>query len=138
MKSFLAMLAALTVASAAKAESDQWGWNHPPNTLEIGFHVIAQATILLDGWTSLDIKNHKNNGPGFGAMEESNPLLGKHPSDLKLVGGTLAAMAATTVLWYVLPQEARWLVDVVTIGTEGPRVYGNFTQFHLSLTVPFN
>lgn len=120
MKRFLAILVLCAASGASAADCT---FPESPNTLfcwkkpvayEIGLQAAAIGSLWIDVAYSLDIKNH----PG---RWETNPLLGKHPSDLRYI---LQVGAIPTVLltgvWYILPSHWRNVVPVLTMAVEIP------------------
>jgi hypothetical protein len=141
----------MCAAAGARADLSDTAWGRqvhwtPPGKYAITLHVVATALILLDGWQSLDIKNHMTPLPegGFSKqtrMTEQGPIAmiwGSNPTDLQFIGTTLVMAGITTAVWYVLPSEIRWLTDVAVIYVEGPVVYRNATKWGLRLTIPFS
>jgi len=57
---------------------------------------------------------------------EINPLLGKHPSQDKVIGYFLGGMIAHTVVAMALPPEYRRVWQCVWIGIEGAVIYNNY------------
>lgn len=81
------LLACCHSAHADEVDASQYGqpepkldavWKRQPK-MEWAF----DAALVADALTTLDIKNH----PGF---TEANSILGKHPSDARIVGYTVA------------------------------------------------
>lgn len=58
------------------------------------------ATYVVDYRQTLDIKNH----PG---MYETNPILGKHPSDVRVRNYFIASGLTTLGVTYLLPKQLR-------------------------------
>lgn len=84
---YLAMVAA---ALAGNAQADETNPNaHTPIT-----EWVYQGAAFADMLTTLDIKNHPN-------LVETNPLLGQHPSDARVLG----YFAATGTLHYLFTRE---------------------------------
>lgn len=81
----------------------------------VSFGAIG-AAYVVDYRQTLDIKNH----PG---MYETNPILGKHPSDVKIKNYFIASSVVTLGAVYLLPKHYRpyliggvLAVEVVVIG----------------------
>jgi hypothetical protein len=131
-----AAIAATLAASAAPAQSlgydsDLTSDAQPAEPAKIKMPWYGQKTEFVywaaataDMLTSLDIKHHP-------ALMETNPLLGEHPSDAKIIG----YFAATDVLHLLITRElvgegvpepiiATW--QVLTIGMEGAYAAHNF------------
>src|SRR5437870_526002 len=89
---------ALATASGAHA-ADPLEWESPTRWQVVPL-ALAETAILLDGLQALDIKNH----PG---RTEGNPLLGPHPSDLRILALTGLAMGGVGAGWYALPPALR-------------------------------
>lgn len=101
MKRFLTIL---VLCAASGANAADWNWT-PPTKGETVQIAALEALIIADVSTSLDIKNHPR-------AWEMNPILGQHPSDLRLIltGVTSGLLAAG--LWYALPSRCRWVVPL--------------------------
>lgn len=65
----------------------------------VGLGAIG-AAYVIDYRQTLDIKNHAG-------MYETNPLLGKHPSDVKVRNYFIASGLTTLGVVYLLPKEYR-------------------------------
>jgi hypothetical protein len=124
--------------SAAKWNTAPW---QKPTPVEISLHIVAEVSIMFDVWSTYDIKNFNQYGQRcnkcFG-LEETMPLLGLHPGDFRITYVGLTSVVLTTALWYALPQQVRWMVDVGVLIVEVPVVRRNFTVHGLRLTIPFN
>jgi hypothetical protein len=93
----------------------------------------------MDISTSLDIKNHQHDVLHDGSVwhaTESNPLLGRHPSDGTFLLYGAGVMALHTALWYFAPEEVRPFLDVAVIMVEIPFVTGNMSA-GMGLKLPF-
>ncbi len=114
---------AIHAADAAKVtvglpSAESWLTWHKPTAGEMLLMGAAGAMIVVDVWQTLDLKHHSD-------VSENNLLLGRHPSDLRLVlMGTGGLMLATTA-WYVAPPTIRWVVPVVLIVAEATVIYSN-------------
>lgn len=62
--------------------------------------LLVYSTLLLDAAQTLDIKNHPD-------LYETNPLLGRHPSDTKIVAYFIGAGFAHNAITKKLPTEYR-------------------------------
>jgi hypothetical protein len=62
--------------------------------------LLVYTTFALDAAQTLDIKNHPD-------IYETNPLLGRHPSDLKIGAYFIGAGFAHTAITKALPTEYR-------------------------------
>ncbi len=95
-------------------ECTQWCkpfWSSMPK-LEYGFYVAELADIS----TTLDIKHH----PGY---YEQNPLLGRHPSDARVIAeGGIAALIHSAITYEMVDQNVpkpiinTW--EIISIGVE--------------------
>jgi len=61
---------------------------------------LVYTTLALDAAQTLDIKNHPN-------LYETNPLLGRHPSDTKIVAYFIGAGFGHNAITKKLPTEYR-------------------------------
>ena len=128
-----ALLLGLGSAGAARAEDghpwDGKSFHWQPSPLTIATHTLATAAIVVDILYTLDIKNHP-------PMREANPILGPHPSDLAIVGYGLGAIAVSTAAWLALPDELRWIPDVLTVAVQVPFIE-NHRTLGLRMRLPF-
>lgn len=62
--------------------------------------LLVYTTLMLDAAQTLDIKNHPD-------LHETNPLLGRHPSDVKVVAYFIGAGFAHNAITKALPSEYR-------------------------------
>lgn len=133
------IVVALIVLGTTSARADMpWTDNEPgnprlhwkPSAVTITTHSLATASILLDVFLTID-GQHK-----YPRQIETNPILGRTPSDLALVGYGLAAIVGTTVIWLVLPDELRWMSDLLVIGIEVPFIQNHF-DIGNKLRMPF-
>jgi hypothetical protein len=83
--------------------------------LEEKRELLVYSTLLLDAAQTLDIKNHPD-------LYETNPLLGRHPSDGKIAAYFIGAGFAHNAITKKLPTEYRaawqygWAaLEIVTI-----------------------
>src|SRR5947209_488416 len=93
------------IGGAARAE-----WR-PPTSGETALFVASQVAVLADLRTTLDIKNHPG---GF----EKNPILGRHPSDAKILALGGLSMAVQAATWYALPSPWRNVLSGVMLTVE--------------------
>ena len=108
----VAALLALLTPVAARAE-----WR-PPTSGETALFVASQVAVLADIRTTLDIKNHPG---GF----EKNPVLGRHPSDAKILALGGLSMAVQAAAWYALPSPWRNVLSGVMLTVEIGMVANN-------------
>jgi len=128
MNTFTKVLLILFLSFAASAE-EKWHWRGP-NAFDITLHVLSEGLIVADCLQTFDIKNHKT-------YLERNPLLGEHPGDGRIIALCTSSIIVTTALWYITPQEMRWLVDGGIIYFELPVVINNRSQWGLKFILPF-
>jgi hypothetical protein len=110
MVKWLAIAAVLT-GGAARAET--------PTAVDVGLLVASELAIAADLSQSLDIKNHN------GAKWETNPFLGQHPSDKRVLltgGATMLVVGAT---WAVLPKDYRSIFAALVLGVEIAAISNN-------------
>lgn len=104
----VALLLAINDARAEKFSSEDWA------------RQAAFWTLLaIDYGQTRDIKNN----PG---MYETNPLLGKHPSDERIRNYFIGAAIGHAAIAYVLPREYRVAWQWVWIGVEAGYVAHNY------------
>lgn len=111
------------VDTQAKPECTQWCrpyWKSMPQE-EYAFFVAEAA----DCWTTLDIKNHAD-------MEEANPILGKHPSDGRIIGMCVGAGLLHSAITYELidggaPRGLIKAWEYVTIAVESGFAAHNYS-----------
>jgi hypothetical protein len=115
------------VSVAARAEPSlgqryvamPWDWE-PPTWKEAAVLAPAQLLLALDIWQTLDIARNPK------TMRETNPWMGPHPSERRVLLVGLGTVAATTAIWVALPPKARWLLPVVLGSIEAAAVVHNF------------
>ena len=106
-------------AGAARAESDG---------LPVGMLVVAETSLAID---MLQTASAVHAG-----LLESNPILGPHPSDGKLLayfGGCMLGTAAATLL---VPEEWRGFAPAIVLLLEVPQIAHNATV-RWGFRVPF-
>lgn len=114
----------LAVAGPAGAE-----WFSGLDRAAVAREAAYDGLLLVDYGQTLDIKNH----PG---SYETNPLLGKHPSDEQIRRHFGAALVIHGLVSWALPDKPinrlgialspRALWQYVTLGVEGAVVASNF------------
>lgn len=82
---------------------------------------VTETAILLDLSQTLDIKNHSD-------LHETNPLMGRNPSDMRIMLGGGAVMATTAGTWLLLPNEWRRLFLVAILAVEVHSIFLNRSQ----------
>jgi hypothetical protein len=86
------------------------------------FEYAFDAVWFADMLTTLDIKEHPN-------LQETNKMLGPHPSDAKVIGYFTAGAAVHAAVTHLLQEHApAWTVplwEAVTIGSEAATVRSN-------------
>lgn len=119
LSAWLRLLAAtatiLTLLSARPASAlDPWTWQD--TAWEGGFAL----TLALDyGQTTWAMK-HRND------WQETNQILGKYPSQPRLIGYNLSVLALHAGVAALLPKQARRAWQVLAIGFEGYHVANNW------------
>lgn len=96
------------------------GWK-PPSVIETIPMVLTVGLV----WTDvLQSKDGLRRG-----YQESNPLLGKQPSNAKLIllGGVLPTLVLTAV-WYCLPSPHRSIFLIAPLAIEGETVWENASK----------
>lgn len=83
--------------------------------------MAATGLIWIDVLQSIDARHR--------GRLEGNPVLGTHPSDLKLVlvGGVLPTFLLAAV-WYALPYAWRIMPPCIVAAAEGMQVWDNAQQ----------
>jgi hypothetical protein len=94
MKSIKFLISILIAASAHTVFADEL------SPLEQKRELLVYSTLLLDAAQTLDIKNHPE-------LYERNPLLGRHPSDLKIGAYFIGAAFAHNAITKELPTDYR-------------------------------
>jgi hypothetical protein len=90
---------------------------HP--VLDVVSLVAVETTLAIDMHQTFKIKNH----PG---MMEMNPVLGQHPSDLKIALYTGGWMVASAVACLVLPPPWRWMAMLAITSVELMAIQNNY------------
>lgn len=115
------VVGALLFACAARAETfDAFKWS-PPTAPEKVMFVATSASLVIDMMQTLDIKNHQG-------MFETNPVLGKHPSDMLIVGYFSSIIVGHSVAFYNLPMPVRIALDVVIMTFEARTIHNNVVR----------
>lgn len=89
-----------------------------PTPVETSLFIAAEALIAVDTLQSLDIKNHRD-------MYETNPLMGRHPSDARYLATWAVVGAAVAAGWWFLPSPWRDAVTIPVITVEVPNTIRN-------------
>lgn len=121
------MVAALC---SAPAFADQ-DWKRP-SVIEGVPMVLTVGLVWAD---VLQTRDALHLCPGINCRYEENFLLGKHPSDAKLIllGGVLPTLILTAV-WYFLPSPQRDIFIAAPLMIEGETVWENASK---GLTIRF-
>lgn len=90
---------------------------------------VTETAILLDLSQTLDIKNHLD-------LQESNPLMGRHPSDPRILLGGGAIMLGVGGAWLFLSNEWRRLFLVAILVLEVHSIFLNHDE-GLTFKVPW-
>ncbi|MGZ3159365.1 MAG: hypothetical protein ACXU7H_09790, partial [Burkholderiaceae bacterium] len=94
MKTFKFLLSILVAASAPTVFASDL------SPIEQKRELLVYTTFALDAAQTFDIKNHPD-------LYEKNPLLGRHPSDLKIGAYFIGAGFAHNAITKELPTEYR-------------------------------
>lgn len=109
---------------------------------------IFKSDLGRSGWSSEDIARQAAALGLLGAdwaqtrtiaknphqFNETNPILGEHPSTQKVNNYFAASMIGHTLLMNALPPEWRKWAQYGTIGLEAPTVRKNKIQFGIGMT----
>lgn len=106
----------LLLAPAAKAE----GWLEwkPPTMADTTLLALSETSLVIDCGQTLNIKSHVGH-------QETNPILGPHPSDTKVRVYFAASMATVAAGWYFTPAKLRPLWPILILGMEIPTILHN-------------
>ena len=102
------------------------------NTLTTKERVLENlfySALLLDCFQTLDIKNHDD-------MYENNKILGRHPSDVKIVGYFLTSGYTHYLITSNISSEYRPYWQWAWIGAETATIIRN-KRLHLSVNIKF-
>ena len=119
---------ALGITGVAYAD-EEWRWRGP-NAFDVALHVASEGLIVADCLQTFDMKNHPT-------YLEGNPLLGEHPSDGRIILICSSSILVTTAVWYVMPQDIRWMLDAGIVYFELPAVISNRREWGLHFRLPF-
>lgn len=110
-------LAAIVVCLCASlpARADQ---HVARDAAEYSIFAVSELTYAIDMLQTLDIKNHVGH-------EESNPLLGKHPADARVVGYFAGCMALNAAVFALLPPKYRSVLPSVIVVYESSAINSN-------------
>jgi hypothetical protein len=111
-------LALLAVARPARAEESDWF--QPPQLRDVVLLGAAETLIAVDVLQTLDMNRHPERH-----FYETNPLLGLHPSNTRIIASGLVGGLAAATLWYALPSRVRWVVPLFLGIGEGAAITGN-------------
>ena len=112
----------LLMANFANASVSTW------DNTDTALQCVNGALFVADTLQTLDIKNHKG-------MYETNPILGKHPSDANVIGYFIGTFAIHTGVSYYLPDLLfepktaslfRKGIITLSIGVESAVIYNNY------------
>lgn len=96
----------------------------------LALHLLAQQSLATDFAQTLLIKNHRD-------QHESNPILGPHPSDAKVLAYFAAHAALQEAIYRLAPRNVSILTSIGTIAVEVPMIEKNFKNFKLGLRFGF-
>jgi hypothetical protein len=105
MKKLLLLLLSLVVSTTVLASDDDW------TKEDTARQAVVLTTFALDYAQTRDIKNHD-------WAHETNPLLGRHPSDNRVRNYFIGATLLHTVVAYNLRPEWRRTFQYTTIALE--------------------
>ena len=91
-----------------------------------GLELPCQVLIGVD-WAQTSLVISKKDAFGIPKYDETNPIVGKHPSQKKLAAIVLATMTAHYFISKSLKQPYRKIFQISTIIIQGYVVYSNFT-----------
>ena len=120
MKNYLIILFILLLSNSANAGT----WDKTDTALQ----AVNGVLFAADALQTLDIKNYKG-------MYETNPILGKHPSDTEVIGYFIGAFVIHTGVSYYLPDLLfepktaslfRKGIITLSIGVESAVIYHNY------------
>ena len=80
----------------------------------------AEALIAVDVLQTLDMNRHPERH-----FYETNPLLGLHPSNTRIVASGIVGGLAAATIWYALPSRVRWVVPLFLGIGESAAITGN-------------
>lgn len=119
----VAILLALSLPHPARADARE--------VVDASLLVAAEAALAVDMLQTLDIKNHPWRSWYYQGTvllqetRESNPLLGPHPSDAKVIAYFAGCGTATYLAWRWLPRPWRTLLPVALLAVEVPLLASN-------------
>jgi hypothetical protein len=109
----LVMVVLVLVCLNAKA-ADKW------TDTDSKFQEVYTVVTLVDMFTTLDIKNNSN-------VYETNPVLGPHPSDIKVISIFALGMGLTYEVATLLPKDFRRAFQIVSTVIELKCVNNNLS-----------
>jgi hypothetical protein len=101
----------LLLALSTRADDD---WSSTDSVMEAS----VQVALAMDALTTLQVLTEAG-------MVETNPILGRHPSELAVVGYGLAWMAGHYLIARLLPQPWRRIWQGLVFGVEVAAVTNN-------------
>jgi hypothetical protein len=96
----------------------------------------STTVLLIAAETSLMVDMLQTSSAIHAGLRESNPLLGPHPSDTKLLAYFSGCMLATAGITYLLPDDLRVFAPVLVLALEVPQIAQNATV-RWGFRVPF-
>lgn len=109
------ILAMALAAPAARADLPGWKWE-PPKAIDWIMLSAAEGLIFVDVLQTHECLTRNT-------CHEGNPLIGRHPSKLKLDLLAAGGAALTAAIWYKAPPKIRWLVPLVVGSIEATIVF---------------
>lgn len=122
MRNYLIAMIIILMANSANASDSTW------DNTDTALQCVNGALFVADALQTLDIKNHKS-------MYETNPILGKHPSDAEVMGYFIGTFAIHSVVAYYLPDLLfkpktaslfRKGIITLSIGVESAVIHHNY------------
>ncbi len=120
---FALVVAVLMLAACASARADEW------TTRDTAMELVFASTLALDYSQTVGALR-------AGGFQESNPLLGHHPSALGLAGYNVGGLVLHAAVAAALPRPYREIWQAAGIGMELGAV-GHNLSVGARLTLPF-
>ena len=119
MKTTMALAAVLLLSGCGTFQPAPW------RTQDTVRQVAIAAMIAVDHGQTLDLKNHPE-------LEETNPLLGKHPTDREINAHFITVQILHPLISYMLPHGMRDIWQWGSMGLWGAVIINN-SQLGLKL-----
>jgi hypothetical protein len=127
MQKLFAVVVLLAISAPAVAQDDKPynAWSHTDTVLQVTLGLLVVADVL---------QTHNMLARDDGKHWEENPVLGRNPSDEKLVLLAATGFALHTAVTYFIPSDYRTMWQAASIVVESSVIAGNY-QYGAKVTL---